>query len=251
MFKTFGAWGFWEVAQGGVWALQSPGLQGGPRCLLHLKSRQLSAFALTLHNMPGTSAKTSDEAVEQQCQKLIQEGAFHQALELLMETYGSSVYAFCYELLRDSNSAADVLQMTFVHAFRGLPGFERKFSFLLWLFAIAKHRSVDHLRTERRMEKISAKVAGTMDKEEEEDLSPLADQLIHKQQMLRAMEQCLEELRLQTQDTLSLNALIMRFRQNMAYEQISKILGSSAGALRVRVVRILPKLKQCMKSKGG
>jgi RNA polymerase sigma-70 factor (ECF subfamily) len=224
------------------------GLCRGPRRFLRLKYRQLSAFEITLEGMMGPFAKASDNDMEEQCQKLLQEGAFRQALELLMEAYGTSVYAFCYSLLNDANTAADILQTTFAQAFDSLPGFEKRLSFHVWLLTIARNRAMDHLRTTKRRKRLSAQADKTLPAT---DFNPLADQLIHKQQMLRVLEQCLEELRAQTKDSGTLDTLILRFRDDLSYEQISKILECSTIALRVRVARALPKLKQCMESKGG
>ncbi|MCL2178861.1 MAG: RNA polymerase sigma factor [Proteobacteria bacterium] len=199
--------------------------------------------------MSGATSKFADKAVDEQCQKLIHEGALREALELLMEAYGTSVYAFCCEILRDTHAAADILQTTFVQVYNNLAGFEKRLSFRVWLLTIARNRAVDHLRSLRRKEKLSIQMDGNMDIT---DASPLADQLIHKQQLLKILEQCLEEFRIQTKDTSTLSTLVLRFRENLPYEQISKILGSStAVALRVRVTRVLPKLKQCIESKGG
>ncbi|MCL2626696.1 MAG: RNA polymerase sigma factor [Cystobacterineae bacterium] len=198
--------------------------------------------------MPGSISKSSDKTVDERCQKLIHEGALREALELLMEAYGTSVYAFCCDMLRDTNAAADILQTTFVQAYNNLEGFEKRLSFRVWLLTIARNRSVDHLRSLRRKEKLSVQMDESVDVA---DASPLADQLIHKQQLLQSLEQCLEEFRAQTKDTSTLTTLLLRFRENLPYEQISKILGNSTVALRVRVTRILPKLKQCIESKGG
>ena len=247
-FKTF-------KARPSPWvAPKAWGLGGGQLFFLcalcsffHLKGRQLSTFGITLEDMSGLPSKTSDEAVDQQCQKLIHQGALHAALELLMDAYGSSIYAFVCNMLRDPNTAADVLQTTFVQAYNNLLGFEKKFSFRIWLFTIAKNRAIDHLRAARRKAKISMRVDEMMDVS---DSSPLADQLIHHQQMVQSLEQCLEEFRSQTKDSSSLLTLLLRFRENLSYEQMSKILGSSTVALRVRITRALPKLKRCMESKG-
>jgi len=227
--------------------------RGSPRIRHHLKCRHLSAFALTLHSMSGSFAKLSDEAVDAQCEKLIQEGAFHAALALLMETYGTSIYAFCCKMLRDASTAADILQVTFVQAFRGLPHFEKKVSFHMWLLTIARNRAMDHLRIARRIEKASVRL-DEMEEEGEvalEDVAPLADQLIERQHTLRLLEQCLRELRAQTLDVGIIRTLLLRFREQLSYERISEMLGTPKGTLRVRVLRTLPKLKQCLESKGG
>jgi RNA polymerase sigma-70 factor (ECF subfamily) len=235
------------------------GLCRGPRRFLRLKCRQVSAFEITLEGMPGlfakasdnavdACAKASDKAVEERCQKLLHEGALRQALELLMEAYGTSVYTFCCNMVHDTNTAADILQTTFVQAFSKLPMFEKRVSFHAWLLAIARNRAVDHLRTLKRRAKLSVRADKIPNAT---DANLLADQLIHKQQTLRVLEQCLEEFRSQTKDASILNTLILRFRDDLPYEQISKKLGSPTVTLRVRVSRILPKLKQCIESKGG
>lgn len=214
----------------------------------HLKCRHVSTFAIMLRGMPVPYAKAADNVVDEQCQQLIQEGALHQALEVLMEAYGTSVYAFCCNLLHDTSAAADILQTTFTQAFNHLTKFEKKLSFHTWLLTIARNRAVDHLRTIRRRERASVQIDETVDLA---DANPLADHLIHKQQMRRVLDQCLDELHTKTKDTGTFDILMLRFRENLPYGQISKMLGSSSVALRVRVARVLPKLKQCIESKGG
>lgn len=61
----------------------------------------------------------------------------------------------------------------------------------------------------------------------------------------RALEDCLDTL-----DERSRAVLLLRFHDDLPYEEISAILGDSAGALRVRVARSLPLLRRCLELKG-
>src|ERR1041384_5741983 len=72
------------------------------------------------------------------------------ALRRLMQRHGTAVYRYCREALRDAALAEDVHQQVFIAAFRDLPKFHGRSTLRTWLFAIARHRSLDAAKSRRR-----------------------------------------------------------------------------------------------------
>ena len=65
--------------------------------------------------------------------------------------HGSLVYSFCRRALGADDRASDVTQEVFVSAWRARAQFDpSKGSLAGWLMGIAKHRLIDHVRSEKR-----------------------------------------------------------------------------------------------------
>ncbi len=64
----------------------------------------------------------------------------------LLARYRRRIYAWCYQVVQDPESAADLAQDVLIAAYRGLPAFEGKARFSSWLFAITRNRCRSALR---------------------------------------------------------------------------------------------------------
>ncbi len=73
------------------------------------------------------------------------EGAFAQ----LMRTYYAFVYAIVIEIVNNPHDAEEVVQDTFLNAYRGLSKYEEQTKFRSWLATIARNRALNWLRTQR------------------------------------------------------------------------------------------------------
>jgi RNA polymerase sigma-70 factor (TIGR02943 family) len=67
-----------------------------------------------------------------------------------VDRHGDSLYRYALSRLRAPDLAADVVQETFLEAFRGRGKFERRSSERTWLVGILKHKIVDHFRRSGR-----------------------------------------------------------------------------------------------------
>lgn len=66
--------------------------------------------------------------------------AGREALGELFRRYRDRLYHWCYRYVRDHDAAMDLVQETYVAAWRALPGFEGRSQFGSWLFSIARFR---------------------------------------------------------------------------------------------------------------
>ena len=110
-----------------------------------------------------------------------------QAFADLMREYYAYVYAIVIGIVDNSHDAEEVVQDTFLNAYRGLAQYEEQTKFKGWLAKIARNRALNWLRTQR-MDTVS------INEVEEHTLqtpNTLDDQLIRDEQrelIRRAME---------------------------------------------------------------
>jgi RNA polymerase sigma-70 factor (ECF subfamily) len=75
-----------------------------------------------------------------------------QAFAKLVEEHSPSVYQLALRMLHDPQEAEDVLQETFLNAFRALPRFEGRAALSTWLYRIATNQALMRLRRKRPQE---------------------------------------------------------------------------------------------------
>jgi RNA polymerase sigma factor (sigma-70 family) len=72
------------------------------------------------------------------------------AFAAIYRRYGDALYAFCLEMLRDPEAAADCVQDTFCTAATRLTQLREHDKLRPWLYAIARHEALSRLRRRRR-----------------------------------------------------------------------------------------------------
>lgn len=157
-----------------------------------------------------------------------------------MTAYGAPIAAFSLRVLRDRELVKDVRQQVFLEAFQGIGRFQGRSSLWSWLCGIAYHRCLDELRRIRR--------AGAVDDFDVLDgLAGPPDSTMDADRVAkhRALEQCLGKLSppMRTQ-------LLMRYFFGLSYLEIGETVGSPHGTVQVRMSRILPRLRRCLRGEG-
>lgn len=174
---------------------------------------------------------------------LVAQGDMAGALQLLMKRYGTAVYRYSREALRDATLADDVQQQVFIEAFRDLPKFRGRASVRTWLFAIARHRVLDAAKSRRRAQ---ARIIEDDDATDVPDGRQLPDERIDDGRLRKALAACVgllhEEVR---------TALLLRFQQGFTFEEMAEVCGKKPGTLQAKVARALPDLRACIKKRTG
>ena len=72
------------------------------------------------------------------------------ALDELVSDLRRPLFSFIYRMVTHRENAEDLMQDTLVRVMQSLPQFRREAKFKTWLFGIATHVCLDHLRQKNR-----------------------------------------------------------------------------------------------------
>lgn len=193
-------------------------------------------------SLPGRRAVKSriDPAAEDKALALARAGRADEAVKILMRAYGAPITAFANRILREREPADDVRQQVFLEAFQGLSKFKGQSSLWSWLCGIAHHRCLDELRRSRRGGDVEdldllGELVGRADPAM--DLDQVAER--------RALERCLAKL-----SAAMRSQLLMRCFFGLSYLEIGEIVDAPHSTVQVRISRILPRLRQCLRGEG-
>ena len=150
------------------------------------------------------------------------------------------VYAVALRHLRHHDDARDVAQETFLKAFKALPKFKGDSTIRTWLYRITMNTAISLQRKRRFLSYFSVGEAEGEQDVASKALSP-AD---HAQQT--EFEKFFEEV-LSTLPPKQRETFVLRYYEELSYEEISQMLGTSEGALKANyhwaVKKIAAKLR--------
>lgn len=173
----------------------------------------------------------------------IRRGDLRDALTRIDGRFGTALYRFVRNLLGADDLSDDVYQSVLIEVYRDLPTFGGRSSLRTWLFSIARHRCLDALKANRRR---AARFESTADAPEVADLGPRADDRMSDEQVLAALERCLDELPPELR-----MVLLLRFQEGFGYDDIARITRLRNETLRARVSRAMPALRTCIERQGA
>lgn len=149
----------------------------------------------------------------------------------LCSAYYSSMAAIGYSVLTDHHLAEDAAQETFAQALKNLKNLKSKEKFAFWLAGICRNVAKDMARKRSR-------VSNT------DDFSLLPDGHTQNQDR-RAVKQALRNLALPERELI-----VMRYYDNLSYEQISAVLRLSKPAINGRLNRARKKMAKYLQKTG-
>ena len=157
------------------------------------------------------------------------------AFQQLFERYHRLISVLVYQKVPHGPDVEDLVQETFLRAWRGLPNLRKPNRFLPWLVRIARRLVADWHRSMAREPARSAHSLDTVARHE--DPARGLQQAEDRRHLLRALERLPERYRL---------ALTLRFLEGMTPHAIAERLGEPSGTIRNRIFRGLRKLGRVM-----
>lgn len=157
------------------------------------------------------------------------ENAFH----FLMEKFQERLYWHVRRMVTHHEDANDVLQNVFIKAWRGLDKFRGESQLYTWLYKIASNESITFLKKRKR--KAAVALEG-----EDYDMTNFiaADTPTDGEEIQRRLQLAIEEL--PDKQKLVFN---MRYYEEIKYEEMSEILGTSVGALKASYHHAVKKIE--------
>lgn len=146
----------------------------------------------------------------------------HKAFDLLMRTYGEQVYWQIRKMVASHDDANDLLQNCFIKAWKNIHNFRGDARLSTWLYKIAVNESINFLNKERQRQGLT---------EEDPDSFLLqnleSDPYFEGDDLEKELQKAI--LQLPEKQRIVFN---MRYYDEMKYEDMSEILGTSVGALK-------------------
>src|SRR5690349_2332366 len=154
-------------------------------------------------------------------------GGDRAAFGQLMHRYTGAVYNLAYRMLGNAEDAEDAVQEIFLRAYTRLASFDRARRFSTWLLSIGSNYCIDRLRRRRFAWLTLDDVAYTMPSRER---GPERSALEHEQRerVPAALLRLPENYRL---------VLILRYWQDLSYDEIAQVTGLTESALKTRLHR--------------
>ena len=159
------------------------------------------------------------------------------ALTLMMNRYGDEVYRFAYALTHSEHLADEVRQQVFVEVYRDLASFGGRASLRAWVFGITRHRCLDATKKHRRWTNRFKNEPPTDEEPDDHEVERELD----RSKLARLLAACLAKLAPAARD-----AVVLRYHQDLSYDEASAVAGDNAGTLQQRVARAIPALRRCV-----
>lgn len=163
------------------------------------------------------------------------------AFRHLVERYSRQVYRVAYRMTANCHDAEDIVQETFLKAYRQLDRFESRASFGTWVHRIAVNCAVDLLRTRPHRAAIGSddaleRTAGPEHAGGHQMMSP--ERLMASTELAERVRSAMTGL-----SALERAAFTLRHLEGESIDEISRVLGIRANAAKHCVFRAVRKLR--------
>jgi RNA polymerase sigma-70 factor, ECF subfamily len=144
---------------------------------------------------------------------------------------------YLWTFVRDGSTIDDLLQTTFMQIHRARASYMPPRPIKPWVYAITRHVALMHLRSHRRRKE------DTPAENLPEVPIPPAVELLGDRTLARRL---LAELPRPSQEVLILHHML-----GLSFEEVGRVMGTSAGAAKVRAHRALKVLREQLADTGG
>ncbi len=141
------------------------------------------------------------------------------AFEHVVRQYSDPLYWKIRRIVVDHDDASDVLQNTFLKAWKSLGDFRQESKLSTWLYRIAINESLDFVRRESKTKSMDGNIA-------------LASRLMADQYFDGDQTQALLQEAVVTLPDVQRTVFNLKYFDEMKYSEMSKIMGVTEGALK-------------------
>ncbi len=167
----------------------------------------------------------------------------YDAFGVLVERHSRNLFRLAFRMTGNEQDAEDIVQETFMKAYRQLAKFDGRASFSTWLYRIAANGSLDLIRSRNRRQEQQEPAM-----EEGQELAssvsagdPTPERLAFSVELKNLLAPALEQL-----SPMERAAFVLRHYEGLSTEDIGQALGVQAGAAKHSVFRAVQKLRRAL-----
>jgi RNA polymerase sigma-70 factor (ECF subfamily) len=161
----------------------------------------------------------------------------------LYDFFAAGLYRLCYSLVLNKQDAEDVLQESFVYAFKNLRRFDsNKASFKTWLYTIAVSRCRN---TYRRKQFLTIDFSQLLQLQIPAPRTETPEAAMSQRESIEAIQEALVEL-----SPILREAVVLRYGQGLSYREMAEIMDVPQKTAESRVRLAHEKLKDVLRPVG-
>jgi len=142
------------------------------------------------------------------------------ALTELIERYEAPLRYFISRLSANPETAEDIFQDTWLTVIRRIHSLKKTGAFSTWLYRIARNKVYQRFRRKRKLFELNENIAVPNDTEND----------VFSTEDAAKIHRCLKELLPEYREVL-----MLRFLEQMSYEQISQVINCNLGTVKSRI----------------
>jgi RNA polymerase sigma-70 factor (ECF subfamily) len=160
-----------------------------------------------------------------------------EAFRFLVEQHSRAVFRLAYRMTSSQTDAEDIVQETFLRAWKQLARFDGRAAFSTWLHRICANCSLDHIR---RRKGHATQIADEPFRQIPNE-SPSPERLALSTEINALLTPALDDL-----SAMERTAFIMRHYEGLPIEEISRVLGVEGNAAKHSIFRAVQKLRKAL-----
>jgi RNA polymerase sigma-70 factor (ECF subfamily) len=165
------------------------------------------------------------------------------AFRVLVEHHSRSLFRLAFRMTGNEQDAEDVVQESFLRAFRQLGKFDERASFGTWLYRIAANCSLDLVRSKKRRSEQIAHIEPDMEDPivSLPSTDPTPERVTLSSEVRERVAEAMKEL-----SATERTAFVLRHFEGMCIEEVSRVLDCQPGAAKHSVFRAVQKLRRAL-----
>ena len=167
------------------------------------------------------------------------------AFTQLVETYQTAIYNLCYRMLGDAGEAEESAQESFLRAYTRLGSYDPARPFKTWLFSIASHYCIDRLR-KRRLIWLSIEDEALAPHPALHEPNPGPEEMTVRREQRELIQSMLAKLSPEDR-----NVVVMRYWQDLSYEEIAEATSTTVSAVKSRLHRARGSVSEMLRATPG
>jgi RNA polymerase sigma-70 factor, ECF subfamily len=155
-----------------------------------------------------------------------------EAFGLIVDAYQNRLYGFIKRMVIDAEEASDIAQEAFVRAYQSFGRFDGRSSVRTWLFRIAYNLCVDRARRNQRAP-LETRIDATFEDDEQFEIADTRwnpETFVLDDELMAAAEQAISSMSEKLR-----GVLLLHDREDMAYDEIAKMLDVPIGTVKSRL----------------